>query len=422
MGRPHLLIFGIPVRFEPFFFVVVVLLGMGWSTDLRALLSWTVVATTSVLLHELGHAAAFRGFGSDAFIVLHGFGGATFGRVEGPLKSMLVSLAGPLSTLMLVGAPAYYLWHNEVISHPFGRLVLLQILFANVGWAVLNLLPILPLDGGLVLRGAVELVTRRDGTKVARVVSVFTGFAAAAFAFAVLDSVFAAFLFGFLAAQNLSMLSQSSDRLSGPGTTARDTLPEAAPGAAGTAPGERVAHGFPVSREGAPLATDPAALLKRGWVALASGRWMDARRLASAAHEQASESDLRRQARSLAAWAAVFAGDCDGARRELGPSEIDEEQDTLLLGSLSVLEGDLPRGSALLAQGLVSARDEEARRRGLRFVVRAGIAPEVAARLVNDIPDGRGLIPAMRLEKMLEAAGRDDLADRVREIIATAAR
>ena len=58
---PRLQVAGIPVRIEPTFFLVLVLLGL--PQPWFHVVSWVVIATASVLLHELGHAVAFRAYG-----------------------------------------------------------------------------------------------------------------------------------------------------------------------------------------------------------------------------------------------------------------------------------------------------------------------------------------------------------------------
>jgi len=107
-----------------------------------------------VMVHELGHALVGRAFGTQPRIVLHGFGGRTIAEGK-PLsrgRSILMTLAGPgagflLGLLVLVLERAYPpagLW-KEVVR---------QIEFCTFGWGILNLMPVLPLDGGLVLRDA----------------------------------------------------------------------------------------------------------------------------------------------------------------------------------------------------------------------------------------------------------------------------
>jgi Zn-dependent protease len=173
-SAPHFRLAGIPVRVEPVFFVIIVVLGLN-PRDLQPVLivSWVVIAFLSILLHEFGHAVAFRIFGIHPSITLYGMGGLTHG--EGrltPMESIAVSLAGPLSALVLLGLPALWLEANGSISSVDGRTILAQVIWINVGWSVLNLLPILPLDGGNVLLSTLELMTKGRGRRIAEVVSI----------------------------------------------------------------------------------------------------------------------------------------------------------------------------------------------------------------------------------------------------------
>src|SRR3954464_14722355 len=106
-SSPHFTWAGIPGRVEPVFFVIIVILGFN-PNDPRPILlvSWVAIAFVSILLHELGHAIAFRLFGINPSITLYGMGGLTSGQGRlTPVESIAVSLAGPLSALFLLGLP-----------------------------------------------------------------------------------------------------------------------------------------------------------------------------------------------------------------------------------------------------------------------------------------------------------------------------
>ena len=70
-------ILGIPVRVHPFFWLVVVVLGLsgGAKTTPAELLIWAGCVFVSILVHELGHAAAALAHGWRPWITLYGFGG-----------------------------------------------------------------------------------------------------------------------------------------------------------------------------------------------------------------------------------------------------------------------------------------------------------------------------------------------------------
>src|SRR5512146_1456782 len=67
---------GFPVRVHPLFWLIAVLLGSA-SADLVQILIWVLVVFVSILIHELGHALAFRRYGLSSQIVLHFAGGLT---------------------------------------------------------------------------------------------------------------------------------------------------------------------------------------------------------------------------------------------------------------------------------------------------------------------------------------------------------
>jgi stage IV sporulation protein FB len=76
VARAHFRIAGIPIRVEPFFFIVVALFGIRLE-PLWLVFAFVGVAFVSVLVHELGHAVTYRLLGQRSAIVLHGFGGFT---------------------------------------------------------------------------------------------------------------------------------------------------------------------------------------------------------------------------------------------------------------------------------------------------------------------------------------------------------
>ena len=199
----------IPVRVDPSFFLIIVLLGLN-PNDVQPvlILSWVAIAFASVLFHELGHAVAFRLFGVQPSVMLYGLGGLTSG--EGrltPVESITVSLAGPLSVLLLIGVPALWLQSQGVVTTSVGRTILEQVIWINVWWSVLNLLPILPLDGGNVTRSVLDLATKGRGRRPAEVVSVIVAVGIGLLAYSY-GLVFGMILAGLFAAMNISSLSK----------------------------------------------------------------------------------------------------------------------------------------------------------------------------------------------------------------------
>lgn len=176
--RGGLRLLGVPVRIHGSFLIIVLLLGWSFGSDLPVVVTWVGVATVSVLWHELGHALAFRAFGHSPRIDLYGLGGATSSRGGPDLtagRELLVSLAGPVAGLLL-GVVALSV--RGLVEAPGSRVAtagLDFLVWANIAWSVLNLLPILPLDGGRILRSVLAMATGGGGRAPALVVSAAVG-------------------------------------------------------------------------------------------------------------------------------------------------------------------------------------------------------------------------------------------------------
>lgn len=146
---------------------------------------WVAIVLVSVLVHELGHALVGRLFGLTPQIELHGMGGTTSwidGRDVGHARGIAISLAGPFAGFAL--AALLYL-SRRLGFHPAGvhaQFALDRAFAINVIWGIFNLAPMLPLDGGNVLRGFLNLVTNGRGEKPARIVSILVGVLAIAYA------------------------------------------------------------------------------------------------------------------------------------------------------------------------------------------------------------------------------------------------
>jgi stage IV sporulation protein FB len=209
-------LFGFPIRVTPWFWLAALLLGWNSSNDgnPQILLSWLIAVFVSILIHELGHAVAFRYFGIPAHVVLYHFGGLAIPdsayagpsgrRSLGRYGHILISAAGPLAQLAVAGGVivALLLAGKAV---PLGGFVggwilrfaialgipldlnlgpaslvtfLVFFLYVSVYWALLNLLPIYPLDGGQIAREVFLLFDRHDALRHSLILS----FAAAALA------------------------------------------------------------------------------------------------------------------------------------------------------------------------------------------------------------------------------------------------
>jgi Zn-dependent protease len=182
----------IPVRILPSFFLTTVVLNFGLvQADPRKLVVWLAIVLASVLVHELGHALAGIAFGLQPRIDLHGFGGTTSWAPSGrtsPAKRIVISLAGPgmgfVAGLAVMALRAAF---GRQPVGPDGSLADFaygNLLFVNFGWGILNLLPMLPLDGGNVLTHALDIAMPGRGERPARMVSLIVAALATAGAIA----------------------------------------------------------------------------------------------------------------------------------------------------------------------------------------------------------------------------------------------
>lgn len=140
----------------------------GSGAKLAWVVVWIGVVFVSVLVHELGHALAFRAYGYPSTVQLVVFGGVTTPATDTPLswgKDVVSTLAGPLFGASL-GLLCWWA-SGKVPGGGIARQALDLAASANAGWAVLNLLPVLPMDGGRVSRALLGRVFGRAGVLAA---------------------------------------------------------------------------------------------------------------------------------------------------------------------------------------------------------------------------------------------------------------
>ena len=204
----------IPVRIQPSFFVIAVLFGL-FTNDLAVVVAWVAIVLVSVMLHELGHATMGLAFGLSPTIELHGMGGTTSWAPSKPLSTarrIAISLAGPFAGFVVAAIVRFALGPARVFPPtPLGTFIYDNLLFVNFVWGVLNLVPMLPLDGGNVMTQLLNALTHGRGERPARIVSIV--FAALAVPAALLfQNWWAALLSGSFVAMNLRGLKDLAAR------------------------------------------------------------------------------------------------------------------------------------------------------------------------------------------------------------------
>jgi len=201
---------GVPVRVSAWFWLGSLLVGWGLCLSvaggdqggvLRYLALWCGTVLVSLLVHEMGHALAYRWFGQSARIVLHHLGGVAIADPWGgrgarrPFERLLISAAGPLAQLALaaiivavlraggyavpfplasIGAALGLEEGRPLGSRPVAAVVYF-LLSVNVFWPLLNLVPVPPLDGGQIVREGLASLGIDDAPRIATMLGVVAG-------------------------------------------------------------------------------------------------------------------------------------------------------------------------------------------------------------------------------------------------------
>jgi Zn-dependent protease len=162
--------FGVPVRVHPIFWLTAAFLAWrGSHGDLRYVLIRVLCIFVAILVHELGHALVTRYFGWQPEIVLYFFGGYATSARHSTFKDIAVSAAGPAAGFGLLFA----IWMAEpvlarfdLMREPLLRDALYFSRFINLLWNCVNLLPVLPLDGGHISREICCWLAPRKGMQI----------------------------------------------------------------------------------------------------------------------------------------------------------------------------------------------------------------------------------------------------------------
>ncbi|MBC8353242.1 MAG: hypothetical protein H8E66_14690 [Planctomycetes bacterium] len=205
------------------------------------LLIWIAAVFISILIHELGHAFAMRRYGTHSYIVLYHFGGLAvpdsgagfmgMGGRRDSKQQIVISAAGPAAQLVLAAIIVALLqasgtslrygipFLESIVPLESGALMTSMPLMAvcyflilpSIFWALLNLLPVYPLDGGQISRELFTIFSPRDGLKNSLILSIATGGLVAGYGLMNGDMMLG-MMFGMLAFSSYQILQQYSGR------------------------------------------------------------------------------------------------------------------------------------------------------------------------------------------------------------------
>ncbi len=214
----------IPVRINPFFWLVAALLGWEGRSGLEVAI-WVGCVFVSILVHEFGHGLTARAFtGQRPQVVLYGMGGlCSYDREErSPWQKVIVLLMGPGAGFLLFALVALFgavvlgiipmrmgvlhnppRWYNVYVAQAYEDLV-----YINLFWGLFNLVPIYPLDGGQISHVFFSLGNRREGPRRCFVLSLLAAGGLAVYMFS-RENTPAAILLAYLGLINFQLLQAS---------------------------------------------------------------------------------------------------------------------------------------------------------------------------------------------------------------------
>ncbi|MFM7592070.1 MAG: metalloprotease, partial [Isosphaeraceae bacterium] len=167
-------------------------------------------------VHEMGHALTNRLFGLRSVVVLHGLGGVC-GTEDKPIaswKRVMVLFNGPAAGFVLA-AMVYALATASVqgvlpaaisINSPVQKEIINNLLFINLVWGVLNLIPIWPLDGGQIIGVLLKKISKWRGQEFMHGLSMLVAAGLGVWLYQRNGDVYNIFLLGLITMQNFQML------------------------------------------------------------------------------------------------------------------------------------------------------------------------------------------------------------------------
>ncbi|GAB4211039.1 MAG: hypothetical protein OHK0013_32340 [Sandaracinaceae bacterium] len=371
--EPHFHFFGVPVFVEPLHFLVSALFGYVQYGLSASMAIWVALVFVGVLLHEMGHALVGRRFGLEPFVTLNGWGGLTHwlgGRLLTPGQSVMVSFAGPAVGLALGGGVWAWYVFAPVSLPPTASSAVVDFIWINFGWALFNLLPIFPLDGGQISKALFEKFFGIRGVRWSHLLSLVLAVGLVALALP-LRAIFLMLMFGQLAFLNwqlFKLAGQWVDKMKP--TRPRGVVTSVPPGRGS-------------AREAASIATLEAEI-QRGWQALEDGRPLMVRMIAEPLLLRVESDAHRYEVIHLLAWGRLLAGDARAAKNALGLLPKGKLADALLEGAIRLELGEADEAVPLLAEGIRGRADDFVASRLAKAVALSGRTAPVVALLEDE--------------------------------------
>lgn len=404
-------LFGFEVEVRWTFLLSAILLGGGltllqgeFSSDqVKALLIWIPVVFVSILVHELGHAFAIRWQKLPAQIQIHGMGGTTTWRELLPVSRggrVVISLAGPfagfafgmivygvgqicsLAGYPLVFSPPQASFLGRLIGVPlsFPGLVYVDLIYVNFIWGAVNLLPVLPFDGGHVLQHALGPARLR----ITLIVSAIAGGAACIFLLS-RKNLWGAYLFGSSAVSSVVAL--------------RGLMPAPRP-------------------KPAPASSNSDAALAKAQAALDDDRPDDALSITREILAERPAPADRRKALTMAAWAHLMRGDEKAANEAVRDLSSLGEPDPAIVGNVALANGELAEARSVLERAYVNG---DRRKEVFGPLIQALLGLEsfdTAARIAVDRIDGLNADDCRKIAELAAAGGAKREAAKLLERLA----
>ena len=216
-------VWGIPIRVHPVFWLTSAFLAWNWSRGRLDILFVCVLCIfLAILVHELGHAVVTKSLGWNPEIVLYFFGGFATTTQHSTWKNIAVTAAGPgagFSLYAILWFTARFGFEHGWLQHELAVNALSFSLFINLVWNLMNLIPVLPLDGGHITRELLCWLSPRSGMKASLIVSIVASGGVALWAVRCiqnqtgllgLDPKFLALMFGVLCFHSVQQLQNTN--------------------------------------------------------------------------------------------------------------------------------------------------------------------------------------------------------------------